>query len=58
MADKVFSCSRCDQPEDQCDCARSCALCHSSYGIRLCEDGLYYCNDCRDDCDYRTQEQV
>ena len=33
-----------------------CALCRSFYEIRLCEDGLYYCNDCRDASDYRTQD--
>jgi hypothetical protein len=25
--------------------------------VRLTEDGQYYCLDCREACDYKTQEQ-
>jgi len=26
--------------------------------VRLTEDGQYYCVDCREACDYKTQDQV
>jgi hypothetical protein len=53
-----FKCCVCDQTEDRCHCPKYCALCHSDYGTRLTEDGQYYCTDCREACDYKTQEQV
>lgn len=58
MAYKVFSCAICDKPEAECKCDRYCTLCHSPFGVRLCEDGLFYCPDCREACDYRTQDPV
>jgi hypothetical protein len=24
--------------------------------VRLCEDGFYYCKDCRDACDFHSEE--
>lgn len=53
-----FKCAVCDQTEERCTCPKYCALCQSDYGIRLTEDGLYYCIDCREACDYKTQDQV
>ncbi len=53
---KVFTCGACDKPEIDCKCDRYCMLCHSPYSIRLCQDGLFYCEDCREACDYRTQD--
>ena len=38
--------------------AKYCALCRSDYGPRLTEDGQFYCIDCREACDYKTQDQV
>jgi hypothetical protein len=59
MAYRQFRCLVCDQPEDRCTCIiRYCALCHSDYALRLTDDGQYYCVDCREACDYRTQDQV
>jgi hypothetical protein len=58
MAQKIFICSACDQPEELCKCDRYCALCNADYGIRLAEDGQYYCADCREACDYNTQDAV
>jgi hypothetical protein len=59
MAYRQFRCLVCDQLEDRCTCIiRYCALCHSDYALRLTEDGQYYCVDCREACDYRTQDQV
>jgi hypothetical protein len=53
-----FKCAVCDQTEERCGCHKYCALCQSDYGTRLTEDGQYYCIDCREACDYKTQDQV
>ncbi len=58
MARKIFHCYSCGQPEDRCNCEKYCALCHADYGVRLTEDGQYYCLDCREACDYKTQDAV
>jgi hypothetical protein len=59
MAPRKFRCLVCDQTEDRCTCIiKYCALCHSDYTLRLTEDGQYYCAECREACDYRTQDQV
>jgi hypothetical protein len=58
MANKVFRCIVCDQVEKSCTCDHYCALCHSDYDVRLCEDGQFYCPDCREACDYKTQDQT
>lgn len=58
MVRKIFLCGICDQPEDGCECERYCVLCHSDFGVRLTEDGQYYCADCREACDYKTQDGV
>jgi hypothetical protein len=58
MPRKIFHCCVCSQPEDRCHCVKYCALCHSDYDIRLTEDGQYYCLDCREACDYKTQDNV
>ncbi len=55
MAASSFRCIACEQPEDKCACDRYCALCHSEYDARLCEDGQYYCADCREACDFAIQ---
>lgn len=51
-----FICQQCDQPERKCGCERFCTLCQATYSVRLCEDGLYYCVDCREACDYRVED--
>jgi len=56
MAYREFSCIACELPEGRCVCDRYCALCQSDYHVRLCEDGQYYCADCREICDYATQD--
>jgi hypothetical protein len=58
MARKIFRCIVCDQPEELCHCLKYCALCHADHGLRLTEDGQYYCADCREICDYKTQDEV
>jgi hypothetical protein len=55
---KEFKCIVCDQTEERCICPKYCALCQSDYGPRLCEDGQYYCVDCREACDYKTQDEA
>lgn len=55
MAAQTFLCIACEQPEDRCECDRYCVLCHSEYNVRLCEDGQYYCADCREVCDFAIQ---
>lgn len=51
-----FVCGQCDLAESKCQCERFCALCQSTYNVRLVGDGLYYCVDCREACDYRTED--
>ena len=58
MARIEFRCCACDQPENQCTCVRYCASCGGDYGLRLTQDGQYYCPECREACEYKTQEQV
>ena len=50
-----FRCMQCDHVEDKCSCDRFCALCQSLESIRLCADGNYYCQPCREVCDYSTE---
>lgn len=50
MAETVV-CVQCDMPEEKCVCEKYCTYCQSQTGIRLCEDGLYYCPDCREACE-------
>lgn len=49
-------CAQCDQPETKCTCDKYCTYCQSQEGVRLCEDGLYYCPDCREACELKTVE--
>jgi len=57
MGIREFKCMMCDKPEDRCNCQKYCGLCQSDYRVRLTEDGQYYCEDCREACDYKTQDQ-
>jgi hypothetical protein len=52
----MFVCGTCSKLERQCQCDRFCMLCQSDFQVRLCEDGFYYCKDCRDACDFRSEE--
>jgi hypothetical protein len=58
MARIEFRCCVCEQPEKECTCVKYCALCHADTGLRLTQDGQYYCTECREACEYKTQEQV
>ena len=46
-------CAQCEQVERNCSCDKFCVLCQSELGIRLCTDGLMYCEACRTACDYK-----
>jgi len=46
-------CAQCEQPEAQCWCEKYCVLCQSQLDIRLCADGLLYCEACRAACEYK-----
>ncbi len=54
MAEK-FKCALCDQEEGSCKCERYCSLCQGAHQVRLCQDGMYYCLDCREACDFQAQ---
>jgi hypothetical protein len=47
---------QCDKPEEGCHCERFCCLCQAMHNVRLCQDGNYYCIDCREACDFQAQE--
>lgn len=51
-----YRCMQCDQPESACECEKFCCLCQSVIDIRLCDDGLLYCEPCRKACDYKTSD--
>ena len=54
MAQK-FRCNICDLEEDRCLCDKYCWLCQGSNNVRLCQDGQYYCLECREACDLEAQ---
>jgi len=45
---------QCEQLEDICQCEKYCVLCQAIIDIRICQDGLMYCEPCRKACDYKT----
>ena len=47
---------QCEQTERDCQCEKYCCLCQSVIDVRLCNDGLLYCEPCRQACDYKTSE--
>jgi hypothetical protein len=51
-----YRCGQCEKPEDQCECEKFCCLCQSQLDIRICADGLMYCEPCRTACDYKTSD--
>ena len=51
-----YKCAQCEQTEGSCQCEKFCCLCQSVIDIRLCNDGLLYCEPCRTACDYKTSE--
>ena len=55
-ASEQIRCAQCEQPESRCWCEKFCVLCQSQLDIRLCTDGLLYCEACRTACGYETVE--
>jgi hypothetical protein len=51
-----YRCASCEQSESNCQCEKYCCLCQSVIDIRLCNDGLFYCEPCRTACGYKTSE--
>jgi hypothetical protein len=49
-------CAQCEQIESRCWCEKFCMMCQSQLDIRLCTDGLMYCEACRTACDYKPVE--
>jgi hypothetical protein len=49
-------CVQCERPEAGCGCEKYCVFCQSELNMRLCTDGLYYCDACRSACDYKTAD--
>ncbi len=52
---KEYLCNVCDMVEKMCQCNKYCWLCQSLHDVRLCEDGQYYCQPCRESCDLQAQ---
>jgi hypothetical protein len=51
-----YRCLQCDQSENSCQCEKFCVLCQSLLDVRICDDGLMYCEPCRKACEYKTSE--
>jgi hypothetical protein len=51
-----YRCAQCEQSEGSCSCEKFCVLCQSVIDVRICQDGLMYCDPCRSACDYKTSE--
>ena len=52
---EAFKCAVCDLEEVRCQCDKYCAICQGEHNVRLCQDGAYYCQDCREICDFQAQ---
>jgi len=50
-----YHCGVCNQEEGKCFCDKYCCLCHGGNNVRLCNDGMWYCIDCREACDLMAQ---
>lgn len=52
----VFVCSACGLNESKCQCDHFCILCRADHNVRLCQDGCYYCAECREVCEFTTSD--
>jgi len=48
----TYRCLQCEMTEDRCACEKYCCLCQSQMDVHLGQDGLYYCQPCREACEY------
>ena len=55
---RKFRCAQCEQLETECQCEKYCCFCQAITDIRMCDDGLMYCEPCRKACDYKTSDDV
>jgi len=46
-------CANCERTEESCLCDKYCVYCQSQLDVRLCTDGLMYCEACRSACEYK-----
>jgi hypothetical protein len=51
-----YKCAQCELPESSCECEKFCCLCQAVLDVRLCNDGLMYCEPCRTACEYKTSD--
>src|SRR5258708_38722863 len=51
-----YRCAQCEMPEAQCECDKYCCLCQTVLEVRICQDGLMYCEPCRNACDYISSD--
>jgi hypothetical protein len=51
-----YKCAQCEQPEASCECDKFCCLCQTVIDVRICADGLMYCEPCRTACEYKTSD--
>lgn len=54
---REFLCTACNATEVKCQCGKYCILCRSDIQVRLCQDGCYYCRDCREVCEFSVDEK-
>ena len=52
---ETFRCTLCDLEESRCQCDKYCSMCQGGDNVRLCQDGMYYCLECREVCDLQAQ---
>jgi hypothetical protein len=53
----IYRCLQCEKEEARCDCDKYCGFCEGYSDVRLCADGIYYCKDCRDSCNYKAEDE-
>ena len=53
----LYVCTLCGAKESDCQCEKFCTLCKNDADVRLCDDGCYYCSDCREICGYMAEER-
>jgi hypothetical protein len=54
---KPVNCAQCERPEAGCSCEKFCVYCQSQLDVRLCTDGLMYCEGCRTACEYKVASE-
>ncbi len=52
----AYVCSMCDKHEVWCQCDKFCTICKSDEHVRLCYDGCYYCEGCREVCELSVED--